>query len=389
MHTFLFYCAVYIGMFDLTIFNTSNSIGQIITFLMLLFLEWPIVKKKLIKPLLVLFSFLIVAILLLLYHDEGVYHYTFILLKTSIIFFNIIIISFSIISKNSKEDIANFIIIVFFIQALSLALYSNEYYQLFRNFFLSARSSHLADTFGDYFWYRDATLSNQGYSGYALGALPLVLISIIKITDSKLFSFNYIISVIACGLGIAIAMINGRSIFLFIPLYILYLILSPKEIKKIYKILPVFLFVIILIIIILSSFDISKHFVLAFFEEKNSSYGIESVNDLMTNHTTLHFDVTLFGLGQYMNSNGKAYVLSDIGFYRQLAVGGIFLVIFYISICYMSLRLFLSKLYTLFPLFIILLSNFKQEAFNNSMLIYGIFLLSCYLVIKNNKTELK
>nr|ELR5042179.1 hypothetical protein [Providencia stuartii] len=211
MHTFLFYCAVYIGMFDLTIFSTSNSIGQIITFLMLLFLEWPIVKKKLIKPLLVLFSFLIVAMLLLLYHDEGVYHYTFILLKTSIIFFNIIIISFSIISKNSKEDIANFIIIVFFIQALSLVLYSNEYYQLFRNFFLSARSPHLADNFGDYFWYRDATLSNQGYSGYALGALPLVLISIIKITDSKLFSFNYIISVIACGLGIAIAMINGRS----------------------------------------------------------------------------------------------------------------------------------------------------------------------------------
>lgn len=93
----------------------------------------------------------------------------------------------------------------------------------------------------------------------------------------------------------------------------------------------------------------------------------------MYNHTILHFDITLFGLGKYLLSDGSAFVRSDIGYYRQMGVGGISLVLFYIFSIWLAVRYVIYRDLSLFILFIILLANFKQEAFNNAMLMYGAF----------------
>ena len=200
---------------------------------------------------------------------------------------------------------------------------------------------------------------------------------------SKFFSIRYFVAVVCCGLGVSIAMLNGRSVFLFIPLYMIYLMLRPKEICLTYKIIPVILIIVSAIIIALTNFDISSNFVLAFFEQKGKSYGIDSVDDLMYNHTILHFDITLFGLGKYLLSDGSAFVRSDIGYYRQMGVGGISLVLFYIFSIWLAVRYVIYRDLSLFILFIILLANFKQEAFNNAMLMYGAFLLAAYWVARD------
>ncbi|HCD1256110.1 TPA: hypothetical protein JD854_RS13775 [Citrobacter amalonaticus] len=371
--------AVYFGMFDLTILNTPNSLGQLITLVILLATNLPQINKFIYKPFMVFIAYFVMGLILSLYHGESSYHYVFVIIKTGLIILNSLIIAHLLINYVNAKEIVNFIFVVFLIQTLSLLLYSVDLYQAFRGFFLSARSDHLFDNFGTSYWYRDATLSNQGYSGYALGALPLVIIAVHSIMMTRVISFKYIVAVISCGLGVAIAMVNGRSVFLFIPLYMLYLSLRPRELLLSYKIFPVLLLISMLVIIALTYFNISSSFVLAFFEQKGSSYGIDSVDDLMKNHTILHFEVTMFGIGKYLLSDGSAFVRSDIGFYRQLGVGGIILVLFYIFSIYYSIRLVTYGRMAFFLLVILLLSNFKQEAYNNSMLMYGVFILAAYL----------
>lgn len=383
VNKFNFYLAIFIGMFDLTIFSTGNSLGQALTTVLLLFSILSDINKVFLKPFFFVISYIVLALLVSLFHGETSYHYSFIIVKTGLILFNAMVISQILILYADKKQISNFVNFIFLIQTISLLLYSNELFQMMRGFFLSARSEHLYENFGDSYWYRDATISNQGYSGYALGALPLVIIAVHNIMKSKFFSIRYFVAVVCCGLGVSIAMLNGRSVFLFIPLYMIYLMLRPKEICLIYKIIPVILIIVSAIIIALTNFDISSNFVLAFFEQKGKSYGIDSVDDLMYNHTILHFDITLFGLGKYLLSDGSAFVRSDIGYYRQMGVGGISLVLFYIFSIWLAVRYVIYRDLSLFILFIILLVNFKQEAFNNAMLMYGAFLLAAYWVARD------
>lgn len=383
VNKFNFYLAIFIGMFDLTIFSTGNSLGQALTTVLLLFSILSDINKVFLKPFFFVISYIVLALLVSLFHGETSYHYSFIIVKTGLILFNAMVISQILILYADKKQISNFVNFIFLIQTISLLLYSNELFQMMRGFFLSARSEHLYENFGDSYWYRDATISNQGYSGYALGALPLVIIAVHNIMKLKFFSIRYFVAVVCCGLGVSIAMLNGRSVFLFIPLYMIYLMLRPKEICLIYKIIPVILIIVSAIIIALTNFDISSNFVLAFFEQKGKSYGIDSVDDLMYNHTILHFDITLFGLGKYLLSDGSAFVRSDIGYYRQMGVGGIFLVLFYIFSIWLAVRYVIYRDLSLFILFIILLVNFKQEAFNNAMLMYGAFLLAAYWVARD------
>ena len=382
VNKFNFYLAIFIGMFDLTIFSTGNSLGQALTTVLLLFSILSDINKVFLKPFFFVISYIVLALLVSLFHGETSYHYSFIIVKTGLILFNAMVISQILILYADKKQISNFVNFIFLIQTISLLLYSNELFQMMRGFFLSARSEHLYENFVSS-WYRDATISNQGYSGYALGALPLGIIAVHNIMKSKFFSIRYFVAVVCCGLGVSIAMLNGRSVFLFIPLYMIYLMLRPKEICLIYKIIPVILIIVSAIIIALTNFDISSNFVLAFFEQKGKSYGIDSVDDLMYTHTILHFDITLFGLGKYLLSDGSAFVRSDIGYYRQMGVGGIFLVLFYIFSIWLAVRYVIYRDLSLFILFIILLVNFKQEAFNNAMLMYGAFLLAAYWVARD------
>ncbi|HDX8339591.1 TPA: hypothetical protein RQN03_000319 [Aeromonas dhakensis] len=372
----ILYISIYIGMFDLTVFNTANSIGQLLTFSILFLFFYKDSVPIFYKAIVIWFVFIIYSNVMALYHGESVYHYVFVMIKTFFIFANAMIIA-NLLLKYNVSSLYIFISFVFLIQAASLALYSVDAWQDFRNFFLSARASHLEENFGNSFWYRDATLSNQGYSGYALGIIPLVMIGIHKILDSKVMSFEYWLAVISCALGVAVAMVNGRSVFLIIPLYVLYLVLKPKKIVTLYRGAPLILLIISVITFVMLFFEIPSHFVLAMFEQKDNAGGFDSVNDLLTNHIKLKFDVTFLGLGQYMTANG-AYVKSDIGYYRQVGVGGLCLIVIYMLSSYLSIRYFADRIFSFFCLLMLLLVNFKQEAFNNTMLIYGVFILIAF-----------
>ncbi|MFQ2571755.1 hypothetical protein ACK3Z8_11005 [Aeromonas caviae] len=372
----ILYLAIFIGMFDLTVFKTANSIGQMLTFSILFLFFYKDSIPIFYKTIVIWFVFIIYSNVMVLYHGESVYHYVFVMIKTLLIFANSMMIT-RLLFKYNLTSVYKFIFFVFFIQAASLALYSVDAWQDFRSFFLSARASHLEENFGNSFWYRDATLSNQGYSGYALGIIPLVMIGIHKILDSKIISFEYWLAVISCALGIAVAMVNGRSVFLIIPLYALYLVLKPKKIVTLYRGAPLILLIISVITFVMLFFDIPSHFVLAMFEQKDNAGGFDSVNDLLTNHIKLKFDVTFLGLGQYMTAHG-AYVKSDIGYYRQVGVGGLCLIVIYIMSSYLSIRHFADRIFAFFCLLMVLLVNFKQEAFNNTMLIYGVFILIAF-----------
>lgn len=372
----ILYISIYIGMFDLTVFNTANSIGQLLTFSILFLFFYKDSVPIFYKAIVIWFVFIIYSNVMALYHGESVYHYVFVMIKTFFIFANVMIIA-NLLLKYNVSSLYIFISFVFLIQAASLALYSVDAWQDFRNFFLSARASHLEENFGNSFWYRDATLSNQGYSGYALGIIPLVMIGIHKILDSKVMSFEYWLAVISCALGVAVAMVNGRSVFLIIPLYVLYLVLKPKKIVTLYRGAPLILLIISVITFVMLFFEIPSHFVLAMFEQKDNAGGFDSVNDLLTNHIKLKFDVTFLGLGQYMTAHG-AYVKSDIGYYRQVGVGGLCLIVIYMLSSYLSIRYFADRIFSFFCLLMLLLVNFKQEAFNNTMLIYGVFILIAF-----------
>lgn len=372
----ILYISIYIGMFDLTVFKTANSIGQLLTFSILFLFFYKDSVPIFYKAIVIWFVFIIYSNVMALYHGESVYHYVFVMIKTFLIFANAMIIA-NLLLKYNVSSLYIFISVVFLIQAVSLALYNIDIWQGFRGFFLSSRASHIEENFGDSFWYRDATLSNQGFSGYALGILPLVMIGIHKILDSKLMSFEYWAAVISCALGIAVAMVNGRSVFLIIPMYMLYLVLKPKKIMTLYKGVPLLLLIASVITFIMLFFDIPSYFVLAMFEQKDNAGGFDSVNDLLTNHIRIKFDVTFFGLGQYMTSHG-AYVKSDIGYYRQLGVGGLCLIVIYMLSSYLSIRHFADRIFAVFCILMVLLVNFKQEAFNNTMLIYGVFILIAF-----------
>ncbi|EFH9743555.1 hypothetical protein F7N56_25260, partial [Escherichia coli] len=74
VNKFNFYLAIFIGMFDLTIFSTGNSLGQALTTVLLLFSILSDINKVFLKPFFFVISYIVLALLVSLFHGETSYH---------------------------------------------------------------------------------------------------------------------------------------------------------------------------------------------------------------------------------------------------------------------------------------------------------------------------
>jgi hypothetical protein len=363
---------IFLAIFDLTLIYSRNSVGQMIALFGFVIVEPSIFRFRLRFILTNLICGLLFYFALCAYHGNFFGSYLFVHLKIILISINtVLILNWLLKQKMSSQWCTRFIVLVFSVQLFFAVFSSLAPVRTIRNIFIAERSSHIGQNFGDSFRFRDAFLSNLGFSGYAIGCIPFVVLFILlyfnktKTVGRKVVNIGLVLSFLN-------GIIAGRSVIVSIPIAILVLVVwRPKDFFQILKIIPILILFIGLCFAAVQILDIPKSWILFFVEDNDTVTGLDSLDDLLFSHTYIAGDFKLLGYGEYMTDDGS-FMESDIGYYRQYGVGGIPLIALYLFIIYNSFRSVLPTRISQVCLVIVCMCNFKQEVFNNALLIGGL-----------------
>ncbi len=371
---FLIFILLPIYLFELTLFYYKFSIGQLLTFL-ILFLTFRVeFLYALVKLRYVVLTNLFFVMFFVLYNNIEFNYYLIIHIKSVIILLNGTVLYYVFRRLNVDYTTIVKFLTIFFVTNLFFLVFSRvEGLIYFRSLLISERDAHLEANFGNTFSFRDSYISGLGYSGFALGAVPLLVLILnylyLGLVTTKervkllfLFTLIFVLSIFA-----------GRSVLLFLPIFFLQRYVYPKIIVN-FLFYGAFLSLILFFFLkfVLFQLDIPESFVFFFMQESDSRTGLDSLDDLLFSHTNLQFGINLFGHGKYLLSD-SSFAESDIGFLRQLGYGGISLLALNLFNVYKAFSLFAKGRELFYVILIVTILNFKQEVLNNSMVIGGLF----------------
>ena len=279
----------------------------------------------------------------------------------------------------NNDNLANKLINIFFINSI-VSLFVGTYteYQEVINIFKDSSSIELIG----YTTYRNSFLSGSGYFGIgaAYGLFLSFFISYFYENRKSLGNFILIKLFLIFIAGVFAA----RTVFFCVALSIFYLLFIKRRLSIIFLCLIVVL--VGAFLLDLEMFSPHKAWLLEFFQHGTDTASLRSLLDAESSKFPDNAITILFGDGRYYYDDGSYYMHTDIGYLRNIFFGGIFLIIFIISILLILSLYSNSIMYLVLILPVCLLLHYKGVFMYNNPACVPLLIFIAY-ILRNSRKE--